>query len=333
MTIRQFLDIKNNQSIQGVLVNTSTELLNHYLIQQLIQKYQKTHGETDVVRFDLAKRGYQGLLDELTQSSLFSSQKILIISDLENLTAKSPAIKNKKALDQLIKLIDSQAITDSYLIFDFNYPKLDERKKITKILKKQLMLIEDRLSYRNLNAFAQYLIEKDDYRIDKQVTNLLVKRADFDITSLMNAIDKLKIAALDTLTISEKLVIDNVEQTLSDNIFDILSLALKKDYQQATQLLKEQLNQGINEVQLVAAMTSQLRFLLQVKLLQEQGQAAKQIESILKAHPYRIKLAIQNPIESSHLIMLIHQLVEIEYQIKSGYQHYDDFLELFLLKC
>ncbi|WP_272481139.1 DNA polymerase III subunit delta [Holzapfeliella floricola] len=204
---------------------------------------------------------------------------------------------------------------------------------MTKVLKNHLMVIKDRLSYRNLNAFAQRLIEKDGYKIESQVTNLLVKRADFNVTALMNAIEKLKIAALDTMIISQKLVIDNVEQNLSDNIFDILSLALKKDYQQAIQLLKEQINQGVNEVQLVAAMTSQLRFLLQVKLLQEQNESIKQIEQILKAHPYRIKLASQTQISSSHLVYLINQLIEIEYQIKSGYQYQDDFLQLFLLKC
>ncbi|MGX4644962.1 DNA polymerase III subunit delta [Holzapfeliella sp. JNUCC 80] len=333
MTLSQFLDIKNNQSTLGALVNTSTDLLNDYLIQQLVKKYQEQHGDVDIVRFDLDKQGYQGLVNELTQSSLFSSQKILIISELENLTAKAPAVKNKKVLDQLIKVIESQEISDSYLIFDFNYPKLDERKKIIKVLKKHLMTIEDKLSYRNLNAFAQQLIEKDNYKIEPQVTNLLVKRAAFDVTALMNAIEKLKIASLDTMIISQKLVIDNVEQNLSDNIFDILSLALKKDYQQAIELLKEQINQGVNEVQLVAAMTSQLRFLLQVKLLQEQNKSLKQIEQTLKAHPYRIKLASQTQISTSHLVYLINQLIEIEYRIKSGYQYHDDFLQLFLLKC
>ena len=81
-------------------------------------------------------------------------------------------------------------------------------------------------------------------------------------------------------------------------------------------------------------LANQFRIMYQSKELLIKGYSEKDIASILKIHPYRVKLAIQNSrsYNSNTLLKYINDLADIDLNIKKGKLNKDLALELFILK-
>lgn len=92
----------------------------------------------------------------------------------------------------------------------------------------------------------------------------------------------------------------------------------------------------INEepLKIIIILANQFRIMYQSKELLKKGYTEKDIASILKIHPYRVKLAIQNgrSYSSKTLLKYLNDLADIDIGIKTGKLNKDLALELFILK-
>ena len=92
----------------------------------------------------------------------------------------------------------------------------------------------------------------------------------------------------------------------------------------------------INEepLKIIIILAGQFRIMYQSKQLLKKGYTEKDIASILKIHPYRVKLAIQNArnYDSHILLKYLNDLADIDIGIKTGILNKDLALELFILK-
>ncbi len=72
----------------------------------------------------------------------------------------------------------------------------------------------------------------------------------------------------------------------------------------------------------------------QVKELARQGYSQQKIASVLKVHPFRVKLAQEktNQFQEQELLALINELAEVDYKMKTGQGEKAITLELLLLK-
>lgn len=83
-----------------------------------------------------------------------------------------------------------------------------------------------------------------------------------------------------------------------------------------------------------AILIGQFRLLLQVKILFEKGYSQGNLASVLKIHPYRIKLAMQQikHFSKQTLAQAYLGLEEIEVKIKTGQGQPELLFELFMLQ-
>ena len=88
----------------------------------------------------------------------------------------------------------------------------------------------------------------------------------------------------------------------------------------ALQLFHDLSIQNEEPIKLIAILVGQFRLLIQVKYLMKQGYQQGNIADMLKIHTYRVKLAMQEvrKYQMHDLLHLFDQLVELDYQIKSG---------------
>ena len=125
-----------------------------------------------------------------------------------------------------------------------------------------------------------------------------------------------------------------IPRSLEHSIFDLLKYILANQKEQALALYNELLLQGEEPIKINAILISQFRLLLQVKIMAERHYQQSNMIDVLKIHPYRIKLSLQEAkrFELKTLGTIFDYLVENDYKMKSGYMDANLLFELFLMK-
>ena len=91
------------------------------------------------------------------------------------------------------------------------------------------------------------------------------------------------------------------------------------------------LDDGEEEIKLIVMLANQFRMILQVKLMVKNGYKERDMATIIKEHPYRVKLAMQSNFKINELENYLIKLEELDYSIKSGKLDKSFGFEMFLL--
>lgn len=313
---------------ESILIEGGDAFLNDYLAQDYVKQSQ--FKDFEFITVDCNEDGIDELIATLTESSLFSQRKLIWVKNPFFLTTKVSA-KFKKKIDQLEKVIDHLDELEDVIVFVANYDKLDRRKKITKTLTKQVNVISTSLKPYEISGVIKAISKNEGYQLTNQSLQLLLQRSDQVLDTVLSNYIKLKNICGEDKRITETLVKQNIDRSLSENIFEILSVAFKGDVTQALERLNDHLREGNNVIQLVAIFESQIEFLLCVKVLENRRWSSNQITKELAVNPYRVKFAMQNKVSLDKLKKLMMQLIDLDYNYKNGTYHGDEFLKLFLL--
>lgn len=298
---------------------------NDYLINQEIEKLKEKNNITDndVTRYDYTETLIKDIIDDATLVPLFSNKKMIIVDNstiFESTSKKEDTVVLEKYL--------SSTNDFTILIFIDKVDKLDERKKIYKLLKDNNSVIE--CNTLNINNLVKEKFES--YKIDSSTITKFINRVGTNPYNLINEIEKLKI-----FKINEKVITDEdikfASKNIEDNIFDLINYIINKNSEKVIDIYHDLLSRGSEPIAILVLIANQFRIILQSKLLYYKGYTEKDIASTLSIHPYRVKLAIQNSRNYSNelLIEYIDKLATLDYEIKSGEKDADTGLELFLL--
>ena len=298
---------------------------NDYLINQEIEKLKEKNNITDndVTRYDYTETLIKDIIDDATLVPLFSNKKMIIVDNstiFESTSKKEDTVVIEKYL--------SSTNDFTILIFIDKVDKLDERKKIYKLLKDNNSVIE--CNTLNINNLVKEKFES--YKIDSSTITKFINRVGTNPYNLINEIEKLKI-----FKINEKVITDEdikfASKNIEDNIFDLINYIVNKNSEKVIDIYHDLLSRGSEPIAILVLIANQFRIILQSKLLYYKGYTEKDIASTLSIHPYRVKLAIQNSRNYSNelLIEYIDKLATLDYEIKSGEKDADTGLELFLL--
>ena len=278
---------------------------------------------------DCESDGLDELIASLTESSLFSEQKFIVVKNPFFLTAKVSK-KLQKQIDDLQKIFENLADLEDVVVIVASYEKIDRRKKLTKTVLKQFNVVEPQIRPYEVASTTKALIKDEGYIITQSALQLLIERSDQVIDTILSNYQKLKMVATDN-KITEKSVMQNVDLSLAQNIFAILESALDKNYREAVERLDNQLREGTNPIQLLAVFENQLELILVVKILAQRGRSEPQIVKELGVHPYRVKLALRNRLKIDKLENLLRDAIDLEFKYKNGIYREDNFLKLFIL--
>lgn len=326
MTLLSLFKNTNNNN-PHTLIWGADDFLNDYLVRSYAK--EDRFKDLEHVTVDCESDGLDELIASLTESSLFSEQKFIVVKNPFFLTAKVSK-KLQKQIDDLQKIFENLADLEDVVVIVASYEKIDRRKKLTKTVLKQFNVVEPQIRLYVVASTTKGLIKEEGYIITQSALQLLIERSDQVIDTILSNYQKLKMVATDN-KITEKSVMQNVDLSLAQNIFAILESALDKNYREAVERLDNQLREGTNPIQLLAVFENQLELILVVKILAQRGRSEPQIVKELGVHPYRVKLALRNRLKIDKLENLLRDAIDLEFKYKNGTYREDNFLKLFIL--
>ncbi|ARN92762.1 DNA polymerase III subunit delta [Levilactobacillus brevis] len=232
-------------------------------------------------------------LDDAMAAPFFGERRVVCIDNPQFLTGETKKQKVEHDIDSLQKYLESP-MPSTVLVFFAPYDKLDARKKVTKQLKKVATMVEiNQFSERDVRQFVTDQLKQDGYTMEPAALNDLIQRTDADLTLIMSELPKLELYTLPEKTITQTAISGLVTQTLTQNVFDLVNRVLAKNTAGAVTLYRELLQAKEEPLKINAILQGQFRLLIQTKVLAKQGYSQGKLASILKVHPYRIKLALQ----------------------------------------
>ena len=296
-----------------------------FSIEEEVKKLCKNIDEMNISKYDLNNDLLSLALEDAKTISLFGDKKIVIAENANMFTAATS--KDSELIEDYLNHINESTI----LILIAHNDKIDTRKKITKLISKIGKIIEfnDNL---DVTSLTRRLLK--NYNIDYKTINLFLNRVGNNPLIIQNEINKIKIYKGEDKTITDEDILNLTTKIIEIDIFKLIDYIVKKDKEKALELYYEMLKVNEEPIKIIVILANQFRIMYQSKELLKKGYSEKDIASILKIHPYRVKLAIQNSrnYTSEILLKYLNDLADIDIGIKTGTLNKDLALELFILK-
>ncbi|WP_353855178.1 DNA polymerase III subunit delta [Bacillus sp. Bos-x628] len=284
--------------------------------------------------FDMEEVSLEQAVTDAETFPFMGERRLVVIKNPYFLTAEKKKEKIEHPLSVLESYLEEPA-PYTILVLLAPYEKLDERKKITKLLKKKAVIVEAKeLNPKETTDFTITLAKTEGKMITSEAAEQLVILCGGRLSSIFQEVRKLStyIGEREEIELSD--VNQLVARSLEQNIFELINQIVNRHRSQAMQMFYDLLKQNEEPIKILALISNQFRLILQTKYFAQQGYGQKQIASNLKVHPFRVKLALDQArlFSEEELKQIVIELSTIDYEMKTGKKDKQLLLELFLLR-
>ncbi|MFJ8236885.1 DNA polymerase III subunit delta [Ureibacillus sp. NPDC094379] len=310
-----------------------------YFIDETIKRLKSAltvNEELEMMTFDLEDSPVDLVIDEADTFPFFTERKLVIAKNALFLKATE---KGKEKIDHDLKRLELWLGNPSdfaVTVFIAPYEKLDERKKITKAIKQNSVVLNaETLNENDLSVWIRNAVDAYGKSISNEAVDKLVEMVGANMLQLQMEIEKICLyLGQDEKHITDNLVQDLVAKTLEHDAFKMLNAYLEHNNTEALKIYHDLLRQKQEPIMLVGLLSSNIRTMNNVYYLQKKGYHPTQIAKNLKIHPYRVKLMVENRKRPSeeNILKALQKLSEIDLQLKSTGGNRERLLEMFLLK-
>lgn len=309
-----------------------------WLKKDILQKIDYDLSDLNYSYFDMKETSYAVVELDLVSLPFFADEKIVILDHLLDLTTAKKCVLTDEDLKQFESYLEMPSESTKLVIFAEG--KLDSKRRLVKLLKREAQIVEAATPKdQDLKRYFASQAQELGLKFVEDALDQLLLKSGYDFGELQK-----NLAFLQAYKEDGQITLEDVEEavpkTLQDNIFDLTQMILKRQIDQASNLVKDLRLQGEDEIKLIAIMLGQFRLFTQVKILSEEGQPESQIVTSLsdlsgrKINPYQVKFALRDSRRLSlpFLKQAMITLIETDYAIKSGKYDKDYLFDLALLK-
>lgn len=303
-----------------------------YLIQKEIDSIKQKNNieEISISRYDLTNTNIEKIIEDCEMNSMFTDKKVIIVNNSYIFTGQSKKGQIEQNLEALEKYLNNPNI-DTLLIFISDSEKLDERKKIVKLIK-QKGIVKEFNTTTNINNIVKSFF--NDYKISDSSITKLINRVGNNLPLLEEEAEKLKLYKDDIKEINDEDILKITNKNVDLDIFKLIDNIIMKNKKVATETYNEMIKYGEEPIKILIMIASQIRLMYQTKLLYKKGYTEKDSASLLGIHPYRVKLATEKgrKYTESDLLMYLDNLADLDSKIKQSNIDKKMAIELFILK-
>lgn len=279
----------------------------------------------NITRFDLTECSLVDVVEELNTYGLFYDNKIVVVD--AKVILSTDKVKSDFPQDEevLIKYIENPNELNSLVLIT---DKLDDRKKISKLLKKSFVLIDKKLQIED-----KIKNSTEGYTISSRTINYLISVLNNDNERILNELEKLKLYKLDTKEITTEDIDEICIKEFNEDIFSLVNSIVKKDITKSFEIYSLLLSRGEELTKIVITVLDQFRLIYRTKILMIDGKSKDEIVSMFKIHPYRVKLAMEESygFTLEELRKIILDLGHIDINIKTGNSTNEYEFDVFLI--
>ena len=327
------------QTLPPILVLTGEDVGQfEWLKKDILKKIGYDPSDLNYSYFDMKEASYAEVELDLVSLPFFADEKIVILDHLLDLTTAKKRNLTDEDLKQFENYLGNPSESTRLVIFAEG--KLDSKRRLVKLLKRDAQIIEATTPKEQdlKRYFASQAQELGLHFVGDSLDQLLLKSG-YDFGELQKNLALLQAYKEDgQITLED--IKEVVPKSLQDNIFDLTQMILKRQIDQARNLVKDLRLQGEDEIKLIAILLGQFRMFSQVKIFSEEGQSESQIVASLsdlsgrKVNPYQVKFALRDSrrLSLSFLKQAMTTFIETDYAIKSGTYEKDYLFDLALLK-
>ena len=317
-----------------LLYGTEAFLINE--TKQLLLKSILTEEEKDFnfFAYDLEETPLELAIEDAETFPFLGERKVIFLHNPSFLTSE----KTKEKIDHNIARFETylkEPAPYTIMVISAPYEKLDERKKITKELKRNAAIVEaKKLNEAELKAWLKERAKRIGIEIEPDALELMLTLTGTNMFMLTSELDKLALYATDEKRINVALVEKLVSKSLEQNIFTLIEKVVQRKLDEALRIYFDLLKQNEEPIKILALLANQFRLIYQVKELSRKGYGQQQISVFLKTHPFRVKLAAGQAVKftDEELATLMNLIAEADYQMKTGGMNKSLLIEMLLFK-
>lgn len=310
--------MNNNYLIYGV---------DKYLIDKEIDKIIKKNkiDNNSIIKYSLNEDSIDNILEDANTFNLFSDTKLIIVNDA-NIFTSSNDILTDKIINYLNNYNDK-----SYLVFTLLSDKIDNRKKITKVMSDKGNVIDLNKKEVDTNYIISYLKE-NGYQINMSDARMILNKVGNNLFSINNELDKLMLFKLEDKVIDKNSIDLLINENIDSSLFALVDSITNKDKNKMLKLYHECLLES-DPIMIINMLANKYILLYQVKRLISDGYSDDKIAKELEVHPYPVKLARNMCYSYSvkEILDIILKLANLDKDIKLGNVNGEVGLEFLLL--
>lgn len=301
--------------------------------REIVDELLPDQDDFNFAKYDLHEVPVQQIIEDAMTIPFLSDYKVIVVKNSYIFTGDRGKTAVEHSLEALVEFI-TRFDGPNYVIFEVNHDKLDERKKIVKLMKQQHQV--NKIEAMDEHALRQWIkksLNEQFKDIKQDALDELIQLTGADYKLITNELEKLLLYVGDEPIIVLSHVKLIVSRSLEQNVFLLTDYITTNRKKEAVQLLHDLINMKEEPIKLLALISGQYRLYYQTKILNQKGFSEAQIAKSLKIHPYRVKLALRKVgrLDLSHILGIMEKCTETDYQLKSSYMDKVLILELFIL--
>lgn len=310
----------------------------HHIFDSTIERLKKALPEIDeasIIRMDLTELPVEAVIEEADTLPFLEDHKLIIATNASFLSGQD---KKRSDVEHNLEVLEEWLANPSptaTVVFIAPYEKLDGRKRITKKMREMTTVIEAlRLEGNDLFTWIQQEARTNGVNITTQTAQVLVSMAGDNLLALSNEIGKIAVYLGEQGEITPDVIEELVTRTPEMDVFRLTDAYIAGNIGRTVSIYHDLLRNGEEPIMLTSLVAGQIRLMIHVQSLRRKGYQQHQIAKTLHVHPYRVKLMLENrslPGEE-RLLMILKNLAEIDYKLKSTSGKRERLLELFFME-
>lgn len=293
-----------------------------YFIQHLRKEITKlaVEDDEDVMVYDLEETSVQEVIADVETYPFFAERKLIVATNPVFLKTKSDKLSFEHDLDELDRYLKSP-VDYTVLIIIAHYEKIDERKKISKQLKKLATVgVCNPIKDYELKSWVEMLADNLHITIEEAAFDVIEAELSTDLHLLENELTKLALYVGEGGVVTKAIAEDLIAHTVNSSALRLVDAVIERNLSKAIAIYKDLEKMKEEPIALIGLLAYQYRMILQVKLLKQKGYSQFQIQKHLGVHPYVVKIAMnrEKQFTLEKLRQMIDKLAEADTSMKKS---------------
>ncbi|WP_188453602.1 DNA polymerase III subunit delta [Virgibacillus oceani] len=333
MTYLDVLKQVKNKQISPVYLLYGTEAFFIQNLKKQITKAVLPAGDYEnLSAYDLAETPIQEVITDAETYPFFGERKLIIAQNPTFLKTKSEKLPFEHDVEALQNYL-AQPAESSVVVIIAPFEKIDERKKVSKLLKKNgTVAVCSPIKEHDISKWIKNLTDNVKITIAPDAYDVLEMELAANLHLLQNEISKLALFVGEGGTVTRDIAENLISHTSNSSSLRLVDAVIERDLRKAISIFKDLEKMKEEPIALIGLLAFQFRTILRVKLLKQKGYSQPQMQKQLGAHPYVIKVAMgrEQRFTTIALQEILNKLAEADATMKQGKMEKEIAFELLL---